>query len=112
VFRSGSRGRCCILGSGGFLLGCGSRTRHIAWLGSSRAFGGRFSSCSWGDKEQMMKSTSITMKYVHTIEFKDEDFEETTALTVEEIRALGKSWMGKIWRDNAERHANPLLQET
>ena len=37
------------------------------------------------------KNIQNTMKYVHTIEFKDEDFEETTATTVEEIRALGKA---------------------
>jgi hypothetical protein len=37
------------------------------------------------------KNVQNTMKYVHTIEFKDEDFEETTATTVEEIRALGKA---------------------
>jgi hypothetical protein len=33
---------------------------------------------------------------VHTIEFKEEDFEETVATTVDEIRALGKSWLDKI----------------
>ena len=30
-------------------------------------------------------------KYIHTIEFKDEDYEETIASAVEEIRALGKA---------------------
>ena len=40
------------------------------------------------------KNVMNTMKYIHTVEFKDEDFEETTASTVEEIRALGKAgWM-------------------
>ena len=37
------------------------------------------------------KNIQNTMKYIHTIEFKDEDFEETTASTVEEIRQLGKA---------------------
>lgn len=37
------------------------------------------------------KSWRSTQKYVHTIEFKDEDYEETVATTVEEIRALGKA---------------------
>ena len=36
------------------------------------------------------KSWKSTQKYVHTIEFKEEDFEETTATTLDEIRALGK----------------------
>jgi hypothetical protein len=31
------------------------------------------------------------MKYVYTIEFKDEDYEETVATNAEEIRALGKA---------------------
>ena len=37
------------------------------------------------------KSWKSTEKYVHVIEFKDEDFEEAVATTVEEIRALGKA---------------------
>ena len=37
------------------------------------------------------KSIQNTMKYIHTIDFKDEDFEETTATTPEEIRQLGKA---------------------
>jgi hypothetical protein len=37
------------------------------------------------------KSILSTMKYIHTIEFKDEDFDETTASTPEEIRELGKA---------------------
>ena len=37
------------------------------------------------------KNVQNTMKFIHTIEFKDEDFEEITASTVEEIRALGKA---------------------
>jgi len=32
---------------------------------------------------------------VHTIEFKDEDYEETVATTSEEIRALGKAGWAK-----------------
>jgi integrase len=40
------------------------------------------------------KSITNTMKYIHTIEFKEEDYEETVASTVEEIRMLGKAgWM-------------------
>ncbi len=31
------------------------------------------------------------MKYIHTIEFKEEDYEETVATTPEEIRQLGKA---------------------
>jgi integrase len=37
------------------------------------------------------KSWKSTQKYVHTIEFKEEDYEETVATTAEEIRALGKT---------------------
>jgi integrase len=37
------------------------------------------------------KSWKSTMRYVHPIEFKDEDFEDTVATTIEEIRALGKA---------------------
>lgn len=40
------------------------------------------------------RQISNTMKYIHTIEFKDDDFEETVATTPEEIRRLGKAgWM-------------------
>jgi hypothetical protein len=31
------------------------------------------------------------MRYIHTINFKDEDYEETVVTTPEEIRALGKA---------------------
>jgi integrase len=37
------------------------------------------------------KQWKSTQKYVHTIEFKDEDYEETVATSPEEIRALGKA---------------------
>jgi len=37
------------------------------------------------------KSIQNTMKYIHTIEFKEEDYEETVATTPEEIRQLGKA---------------------
>jgi len=37
------------------------------------------------------KSWKSTQKYVHTIEFKEEDYEETVATIAEEIRALGKA---------------------
>jgi len=37
------------------------------------------------------KSIQNTMKYIHTIEFKEEDFEETVATTPEEVRQLGKA---------------------
>jgi hypothetical protein len=37
------------------------------------------------------KSIQNTMKYIHTIEFREEDFEETVATTPEEIRNLGKA---------------------
>jgi hypothetical protein len=36
------------------------------------------------------KSVLNTMKYIHTLQVKDEDFEETVAITPEEIRQLGK----------------------
>jgi integrase len=41
------------------------------------------------------KSWKSTQKYVHTIEFKEEDYEETIATTPEEIRALGKAGWAK-----------------
>jgi integrase len=37
------------------------------------------------------KNIQNTMKYIHTIEFKQEDYEETVATTPEEIRQLGKA---------------------
>jgi integrase len=36
------------------------------------------------------KNIQSTMKYIHTLRFEEEDFEETTAITPEEIRKLGK----------------------
>ena len=41
------------------------------------------------------ESWKSTQKYVHTIEFKEEDYEETVATTPEEIRALGKAGWAK-----------------
>ena len=35
------------------------------------------------------KSWKSRMRYVHNIQFREEDYEETTATTVDEIRALG-----------------------
>jgi integrase len=37
------------------------------------------------------KSWRSTQKYVHNVEFREEDYEETVATTPEEIRALGKA---------------------
>jgi integrase len=37
------------------------------------------------------KQVANTMKYIHTLQFKDEDFEETVVTTPEEIRKLGKA---------------------
>ena len=37
------------------------------------------------------KSFKSSLRYIHTIAFKDEDYEETVATTPEEIRALGKA---------------------
>jgi hypothetical protein len=37
------------------------------------------------------RSWKSTQKYVHTIEFKDDDYEVTSAITSEEILALGKA---------------------
>jgi hypothetical protein len=36
------------------------------------------------------KNVLNTMKYIHTINFADSDFEETVATTPEEVRKLGK----------------------
>ena len=41
------------------------------------------------------KSINNTMKYIHTIAFKEEDFDETVATTPEEIRQLGKAGWAK-----------------
>jgi len=41
------------------------------------------------------KSIANTMKYIHTIEFKEEDYEETVATTPEEVRQLGKAGWAK-----------------
>jgi integrase len=41
------------------------------------------------------KAIQNTMKYIHTIEFKEEDFEETVATSPEEIRQLGKAGWAK-----------------
>jgi integrase len=41
------------------------------------------------------KAIQNTMKYIHTIEFKEEDFQETVATTPEEIRQLGKAGWAK-----------------
>lgn len=38
------------------------------------------------------KSWKSTQKYVHTIEFKDSDYETTSVSTHEEILNLGKGW--------------------
>ena len=37
------------------------------------------------------KKVENTMKYIHTIQFKDEDFEIATATTEEEVKQLGQS---------------------
>ena len=41
------------------------------------------------------KRTENTMKYIGMIHFKDDEFEETTATTPEEIRELGKAGWSK-----------------
>jgi integrase/rubredoxin len=41
------------------------------------------------------KSIQNTMKYIHTIEFKEEDYDETVTTTPEEIRQLGKAGWAK-----------------
>lgn len=43
--------------------------------------------------KKMLRHKSIlsTMKYIHTVHFKEEDFEEAVATTPEEIRQLGKA---------------------
>jgi integrase len=52
------------------------------------------------------KSVLNTMKYIHTIQIKDEDFEETVATTPEEIRQLGKA--GWIKYDEGEFNGKPM----
>ena len=42
------------------------------------------------------KSFKSSLKYIHTIEFKDEDYEVTVATTPEEILALGKAGWQKF----------------
>ena len=37
------------------------------------------------------ESFNSSWKYIHTIQSKDEDFDETVAMSFEEIRALGKA---------------------
>ena len=37
------------------------------------------------------KQIANTMKYIHTIQFKDDDFEIATATTPEDIKQLGQS---------------------
>jgi hypothetical protein len=37
------------------------------------------------------KSFESSRKYIHTINFKEEDYDETVATTPDEIRALGKA---------------------
>ena len=41
------------------------------------------------------KSVQNTMKYIHTLEFKDEDFEIATATTEEEVKRLGQTGFAK-----------------
>jgi hypothetical protein len=43
--------------------------------------------------KRMLRHKNIpnTMKYIHIIEFKQEDYEETVATSPEEIRQLGKA---------------------
>jgi hypothetical protein len=50
------------------------------------------------------------MKYIHTIEFKEEDYEEAVATTPEEIRQLG-SRLGKILRNDHQGNSNALLPQ-
>jgi len=38
-----------------------------------------------------LKSFESSRRYIHTIEFKEEDFEEAVATNPDEIRALGKA---------------------
>jgi integrase len=57
------------------------------------------------------KSIKSTIKYIQTIEFKDEDFEETVATTAEEIRALGKAGWSKYDEITCWRGSDALLSE-
>ena len=58
------------------------------------------------------KSWKSTMRYVHTIEFKDEDFDETVATTIEEVRALGKAGWAKYDEGVFNGITYPLLSYT
>jgi integrase len=46
------------------------------------------------------KNIQNTMKYIHTVQFKETDFEETVATTPEEIRQLGKAGWQKYDEGN------------
>ena len=46
------------------------------------------------------KQVSNTMKYIHTIQFKNEDFEIATATTPEEIKQLGQAGFVKYGEMN------------
>ena len=47
-------------------------------------------------KMLMHKSIANTMKYVHAIEFKEEDYEETVATSPEEAKTTRQSRLAKI----------------
>ena len=48
------------------------------------------------------------MKYIHAIQFKDEDFETTTATTPAEIKQLGSAGWVKYYEMNGIRfHKKP-----
>lgn len=73
---------------------------------------GRFYGCFYSNENAVTiarllrhKSWKSTQKYVHTIEFKEEDFEETTATTLDEIRALGKA----AWTKYDEANFNGVV---
>jgi hypothetical protein len=51
------------------------------------------------------KNIQNTIKYIHTIEFKEEDYEETVATTPEEIRQLGKAG----WQKYDEMNVNGTM---
>ena len=57
------------------------------------------------------KGIQNTMKYIHIIEFKEEDFEETVATTPEEIRQLGKAGWQKYEKITVNGTQTHFLQK-
>jgi integrase len=76
----------------GFLHVCFKSYRH--WGGSMLA---HYTNGNVLTIQKALRHKNIqnTMKYIHTIQFKDEDYEIATATTTEEIKQLGQSGFAK-----------------